>query len=96
MDSELVQRLQKQLLDLRSENCDFGERQKFLESKLSKCTAEKDELEKELRLVTRKNKAFSFLPGQSTREEIMKLQDENDHLNIALEKQEVDFQQNFY
>ena len=77
---------------MRSENCDFGERQKFLKSKLAKCTSEKDELEKELRLVSRKNKAFSFLPGQSTREEMMKLQDENEHLNQALEKQKVDFQ----
>lgn len=33
MDSELVQRLQAQLLDLRTENCDFSERNKFLEAK---------------------------------------------------------------
>ena len=92
MDSELVQRLQKQLLDLRTENCDFGERTKFLASKLTKVTGEKDEIEKELRLLSRKNKAFSFLPGQSSRDEIMKLQDENEHLNQALEKQELDFQ----
>ena len=36
-------------------------------------------------MVSRKNKAFSFLPGQSSRDEIMKLQEEVDAKNKALE-----------
>ena len=31
MDSELVQRLQNQLLDLRTENCEFSERKRDFE-----------------------------------------------------------------
>ena len=92
MDSELVQRLQQQLLDLREENCNLSEKNKFLNGKFKSLTEQRDEFEKELKLLNRKNKAFSFLPGQSSREEIIKLQDENEHLNQALQKQEVDFQ----
>merc|ERR1739838_362931 len=85
MDSELVQRLQNQLLDLRTENCEFSERNKFLEAKFKSVSDEKEEIEKDLKLLNRKNKAFSFLPGQSSRDEIIKLQDENEHLNHALQ-----------
>ena len=56
MDSEVVQRLQKQLLDLRAENCDVKEKNKFIESKLKSIQSEKDEFEKELKLLNRKNK----------------------------------------
>ena len=85
MDSELVQRLQTQLLDLRTENCDFKEKCKFLESKVKKISDEKDEIEKELKLNQRKTKAFSFLPGQSSRDEIIKLENEIEAKNRALE-----------
>jgi len=92
MDSELVQRLQAQLLDLRTENCDFSERNKFLEAKFKTVKDEKEEMEKELRSLVRKNKAFSFMPGQSLRDEIVKLEAQIEHKDKALEKQEVDFQ----
>ena len=85
MDSELVQRLQTQLLDLRTENCDFKEKCKFLESKVKKISDEKEEIEKELKLNQRKTKAFSFLPGQSSRDEIIKLENEIEAKNKALE-----------
>jgi hypothetical protein len=63
--SELVQRMQAQVLQLREENCEFKEKEKYCRKKLIIFEKEKDELENKLKIETRKNKAMSFLPGQS-------------------------------
>ena len=64
-NSELVQRLQTQLLDLRTSNCELVDHKKYSERKLQALENEKEELTKKLSLETKKNKAISFLPGQS-------------------------------
>jgi len=63
--SELVQRLQAQVLELRAENCELKERDKYSKKKFVEFDQQKDELEKQLKAELRKNKAMSFLPGQS-------------------------------
>ena len=42
-------------------------------------------MERELRSLVRKNKAFSFMPGQSLRDEIVKLEAQIEHKDKALE-----------
>ena len=64
-NSELVQRLQTQLLDLRTSNCELADYRKFADKKLQALENDKEELTKKLSLETKKNKAISFLPGQS-------------------------------
>ena len=44
-------------------------------------------MEKELKMLSRKNKAFSFIPGQSQRDEIIKLEAQIEHKDRALEVQ---------
>ena len=63
--SELVQRLQTQLLDLRTENCEVKEREKYILKQYKTLEAKFEESEKQLKIESRKNKALSFLPGQS-------------------------------
>lgn len=63
--SELVQRLQAQVLELRADNCEFKERDKYSKKKLNEIDQQREELEKQLKSELRKNKALSFLPGQS-------------------------------
>ena len=63
-NSELVQRLQTQLLDLRTSNCELADYKKFADKKVQALENEKEELTKKLSLETKKNKAISFLPGQ--------------------------------
>ena len=63
--SELVQRLQSQLLDLRTENCEVQEREKYLRKQFKSLEIKFEESEKQLKIESRKNKALSFLPGQS-------------------------------
>ena len=64
-NSELVQRLQTQLLDLRTSNCELADHKKYAERKIQALENEKEDLTKKLSLETKKNKAISFLPGQS-------------------------------
>ena len=47
--SELVQRLQAQVLELRAENCEIKEREKFSCKKTIELDQQKEELEKQLK-----------------------------------------------